>query len=104
MPSEVPNELYGTVPDESRRATVARQLARQHPAIADHYAYRVQKADTAPQQLITHSGRGRAGGALLSGEQLDTIRLSQATRATRSQTPRRGPPRALSPTPRRAGR
>jgi hypothetical protein len=91
VPSEIPNELYDNGPEESRCATVARQLAHHHPAIADHYAYRVQTADTAPR-LITHTGRGRAGGALLSGEQLDIIRLSHAARAARSQPRRRGPP------------
>jgi hypothetical protein len=40
---------------------------------------RVQTADAAPR-LIDHSGRGRAGGVLLTGEQLTTILLSQATR------------------------
>jgi predicted kinase len=88
VPSEIPNQLYDHGNDESRCATIARRLARDHPAIADHYAYRVQTADTAPQ-LIAHSGRGRAGGALLTGEQLTAIRLSQATRTTRR---RRGPP------------
>ena len=57
VPSEVPNELYDNGPDESRCATVARQLARQHPAIADHYSYRVETADTAPQVITPHRPR-----------------------------------------------
>lgn len=35
VPSEVPNSLYER-PNESRCATVARELATGHPAIIDH--------------------------------------------------------------------
>jgi predicted kinase len=88
VPSEVANRLYER-PDESRCATVARELATSHPAIIDHYAYRVQRADGAPQQT-THTGRSRTGAAQLSGEELATARLTQAARPGRARKPQRG--------------
>jgi predicted kinase len=88
VPSEVANRLYDR-PEESRCATVARELSTSHPAIFDHYAYRVERADGAPAQ-ITHTGRSHAGGAPLSGDELATARLTQAARPGRTRGPHRG--------------
>ena len=88
VPSEVANRLYER-PEESRCATVARDLATSHPAIIDHYAYRVERADGAPEQT-SHTGRSRPGAAQLSGEELTTARLTQAARPGRARRPERG--------------
>jgi predicted ABC-type ATPase len=88
VPSEVPSGLYQR-PDESRCATVARELAASHPAIIDHYAYRVERPDGAPQPT-THTGRTRSGATQLSGEELATARLTQAARGGRARRPQRG--------------
>ena len=88
VPSEVANDLYDR-PEESRCATVARDLAAIHPAIVDHYAYRVERADAAPEQTA-HTGRATAGAAQLTGEALTTARIVAPTRPRRGQGPRHG--------------